>query len=322
MIAISPDQPAARLTSLLDDSSATAAQLLVGDIDPRPLIALSGMERLALRAVTINIAGPTRWRASEDGGSLVNDPSPLHGASIAIRVERVVAGDTFFINGVSTPIADAAHVMGQPIVVVATPDLTVASLIERCVALAEPGQCHLIPALPEGFPPAAAELGGPLSGIIGVVGDESQPLGDLGDGGLGLGGLGLGKTTDPDKLGQLGKIGVGKKTTPTVQLEPVTVGDGMRDVIRRVMLRNKNAMRYCYELGLRTNPNLAGTARVKFTIGPDGAVMIASLEPTSTLDDPEVGACLVKATRRLVFPKPTGGAPITITYPLAFQSAE
>lgn len=87
-----------------------------------------------------------------------------------------------------------------------------------------------------------------------------------------------------------------------------------KEVIRRVIRRNINAVRYCYEGGLRRDPLLAGRIMVQFVISPSGPVSSSALE-NSTMGDAAVESCVVAAVGRWVFPSPRGGGSITVSYP-------
>jgi TonB family protein len=89
-----------------------------------------------------------------------------------------------------------------------------------------------------------------------------------------------------------------------------------KEIIRRVVRRHINEVRFCYELEARKNPPLAGRVSVQFTISPEGKVDRSALQ-SSTLGDPRVENCVVTAFRRWEFPKPAGGV-VVVTYPFNF----
>jgi hypothetical protein len=88
--------------------------------------------------------------------------------------------------------------------------------------------------------------------------------------------------------------------------------------VQRAVRPGLGAFKQCYEEGLRRDPSLRGTVRVRFTVSRDGAVSEADdadaggpdplafgLGPASPpLADAAVRACVVAAFRRLTFPKP------------------
>ena len=88
----------------------------------------------------------------------------------------------------------------------------------------------------------------------------------------------------------------------------VTGGDLPPEVVQKVLQRSANSFRACYQ----KNPTFTGTITLKFSIGPGGSVASAAADG----GDPAIGACLAAATRRLVFPSPTGVAVVSL--PLTF----
>jgi hypothetical protein len=92
--------------------------------------------------------------------------------------------------------------------------------------------------------------------------------------------------------------------------------------LQRVVRAGWPDMKKCYEAGLRRDRTLAGAVRVRFVVARDGTVSEARDLDRGPPDpiawgtgagappvrDAEVSACVVEAFRRLVFPKPAGGA--------------
>jgi hypothetical protein len=88
--------------------------------------------------------------------------------------------------------------------------------------------------------------------------------------------------------------------------------------IQRVVRPAFGAFKQCYEAGLKRDPSLRGTVRVRFTVSRDGAVSEAADADGATPDplafgvgpsapplaDAAVRACVVAAFKRLVFPRP------------------
>lgn len=95
-------------------------------------------------------------------------------------------------------------------------------------------------------------------------------------------------------------------------------GSLAREVIQRVIRRNLNQARYCYERALASQPDLAGRVSVRFIISPTGAVQTAQVQ-SDTMQDRSVGRCLVNALRRWRFPEPQGGGIVIVTYPFVFR---
>lgn len=108
---------------------------------------------------------------------------------------------------------------------------------------------------------------------------------------------------------------------PLVRMGEVEVNGSLHvEVVRRIVRQNFGRFRLCYENGLRRRPTLAGTATVRFEIGRDGQSRKAS-NAGSTISDPEVVACVVRAFGGLSFPQPED-APVVVVYPIHFTPPE
>jgi TonB family protein len=68
------------------------------------------------------------------------------------------------------------------------------------------------------------------------------------------------------------------------------------DVIREVLLRHVNVVKYCYERALRQNPELKGKVAVRITVVPDGSVSDADIV-SSTLNNADVEQCILSRIR-------------------------
>jgi hypothetical protein len=169
---------------------------------------------------------------------------------------------------------------------------------------------------------------------------DSFGFGGLGLKGTGRGGGGVAEGSLGD--GRLDTIGVGgsrgpggfeygrpidemKGRTPKEPIlitHPAKVKGGLsREVIRRIVRRHLNEIKFCYDQGLLKRADLSGRISIKFLITSNGAVQGATVE-SSTLDDPSVEVCIAKAVRRMTFPKPEDGGIVFVTYPFALTSAE
>lgn len=159
---------------------------------------------------------------------------------------------------------------------------------------------------------------------------EGRGMGGLGLTGIGIGGGGVGKGIGIDRVGtcmglncngdgfggdhgrmpathKLGNYGVRMATNATVsgRLPP--------DVIQRIVRQNFGRFRACYEIGLRTNPNLEGRVTARFVIGRDGAV--SNVSASGDLPDSQVRSCVASAFYGLSFPTPENGI-VTVSYPI------
>jgi hypothetical protein len=110
----------------------------------------------------------------------------------------------------------------------------------------------------------------------------------------------------------------GPSSDATRDSEPTVTGTLDRELIRQVVHRNRNQVRYCYESQLSTHPNLAGKVTLGFVIGRTGQVTSARIQ-SSTVKSPELLECLVTRFKTWAFPKPKGGGVVTVAYPLTFE---
>jgi len=82
-----------------------------------------------------------------------------------------------------------------------------------------------------------------------------------------------------------------------------------------------NEIRFCYEQGLHSQPDLAGRVSVGFTIRGDGAVLSTRVA-SSSLGSPGVESCMAGAVRRWAFPAAENGGVTVVTYPFVVVRAE
>ena len=112
-----------------------------------------------------------------------------------------------------------------------------------------------------------------------------------------------------------------REVKPDMSRGNPTVGDYCdRSDIRRVVSAKANALQYCYERQLQTQPDLQGKIVAQWKIGLDGKVKTASIA-SSTLDNPRVASCITRTLRRMRFAKPNGGICI-INYPFVFSGLQ
>jgi TonB family protein len=93
-----------------------------------------------------------------------------------------------------------------------------------------------------------------------------------------------------------------------------------KEIIRRIVRRNINQVRYCYQNALVRRPGLEGRLVTQFTIAPTGQVLAAVVQ-SSTLKEVSVEACVVNAIKRWAFPGPSGGGLAMVSYPFTFAPA-
>ena len=167
------------------------------------------------------------------------------------------------------------------------------------------------------------------SGTASVFGKDGSPGTDARDalGALignqigeayGVGGLGLvGEGTIG--LGTLGTIGKGGGGTGVQDILGAGVGSVRgsldREIIRRIVRRHLNEIRYCYQRHGAT----ASRSTVQFTIAPTGQVVASGV--TTSSGSSAVDGCIARAVGRWLFPKPKGGGVVVVSYPFVFRSA-
>jgi len=100
----------------------------------------------------------------------------------------------------------------------------------------------------------------------------------------------------------------------------VSRGSLDKEIVRRIIRRHVNEVRFCYEQQLMKNPNLGGRIMVQFTIAATGQV-ISSIVQSSTMRNLRVESCTAEAVRRWEFPKPAGGGLVIVSYPFVLAPA-
>jgi TonB family protein len=176
-----------------------------------------------------------------------------------------------------------------------------------------------------------------LGGLIGNQIGEAYGVGGLGLVGTGTGGGGTGEGTIG--LGNFGTIGKGggggsgsgygrgagglggrRARAPDVIPGQANVRGSLdKEIIRRIIRRHINEVKYCYETELTKKADLSGRISVQFTIAATGTV-IASVLQSSTMGNIRVENCVVQAVRRWEFPKPLGGGIVIVSYPFNFTA--
>lgn len=177
-----------------------------------------------------------------------------------------------------------------------------------------------------------------LGGLVGTEVGEAYGVGGLGLVGSGRGGGGTGEGTIG--LGSLGTIGKGggggsgsgygrgagglggrRASAPDVVPGTAEVRGSLdKEIIRRIIRRHINEVKFCYEKELVKSPGLMGRVMVQFTIAGTGGV-IASIVQASTMNNPSVEQCIAQSVRRWEFPKPSGGGIVVVTYPFVLKAS-
>jgi hypothetical protein len=103
--------------------------------------------------------------------------------------------------------------------------------------------------------------------------------------------------------------------------KPKVTGRLPWEVVQRIVMHNNgDAIRSCYQDGLRTTPGLKGRVAVHFVIDKTGAVKSAS-DAGSDLADKAVVQCVVHAIAGLSFPEPESGS-VDVVYPIVFGATQ
>ena len=138
-------------------------------------------------------------------------------------------------------------------------------------------------------------------------------LGTIGKGGGGGNGSGYGR----------GAGGLGGRRAHAPDVVPGTAqvrGSLDKEIIRRIIRRHLNEVRFCYEKELMHKQDLYGRVMIQFTISGTGQV-VASVVQNSTMNKPNVEQCIAQAVRRWEFPKPQGGGIVIVSYPFVLKAA-
>ncbi len=177
-----------------------------------------------------------------------------------------------------------------------------------------------------------------LGGLVGTQIGEAYGVGGLGLVGTGKGGGGTGEgTIGLGNLGTIGKGGgggsgsgygrgaggLGGRRAHAPDVVPGTAqvrGSLDKEIIRRIIRRHLNEVKFCYEKELMKKADLYGRVMIQFTISGTGQV-IASIVQNSTMNNPPVEQCIAGAVRRWEFPKPQGGGIVIVSYPFVLKAA-
>lgn len=83
----------------------------------------------------------------------------------------------------------------------------------------------------------------------------------------------------------------------------------------------RDAFRCCFDLWARKNPGASGRIMLKVKLKPDGSVMSAeTVDKDSTVQAPEVNACIIDVAKSLTYPKSPSGKETVYTHPFDFKA--
>ena len=157
--------------------------------------------------------------------------------------------------------------------------------------------------------------GGTGEGTLGL-----GTIGTFGRGGGGGDGAGYGRGDGSGYGRGVGGLAPRRIKGPeTIPGQAEVRGSLDKEIIRRIIRRHINEVRFCYETELTKKATLSGRISVQFTIAGTGQV-IASVLQSSTMENVHVESCVVQAVRRWEFPRPVGGGIVIVSYPFNFTA--
>jgi len=176
------------------------------------------------------------------------------------------------------------------------------------------------------------ELAGMADNATGTAGQDRDRDGDnlggslkagSGNGKSTVGGGGVntdGAGTGTDGLGSGGGLGAkGNAQIDVGGAEEDFVGSIDKEAIRRVIRKNKRAIKACYELALNRNKNLYGKLVLQWSIIEKGKAIKPKVVSNS-LNDKEVANCIKRKLVTWRFPEPPANTEGVVTFPFVFSS--
>ncbi len=139
---------------------------------------------------------------------------------------------------------------------------------------------------------------------------------------VGIGGIKTGSGTGTGLSGTGSGGGLGEKGRAQLEVggaEEEFIGSIDKEAIRRVIRRNRRAIKACYELALNRNKNLYGKLVLKWSIIEKGKAIKASVV-SNTLNDREVANCIKRKLVTWRFPEPPANTEAVVTFPFVFSS--
>jgi hypothetical protein len=92
------------------------------------------------------------------------------------------------------------------------------------------------------------------------------------------------------------------------------------DVMRQLIIKNRQRFRDCFEIERRKEPGIKGTLTLHFKLDPAGKVKFAEVNlARSTLKGTELASCALQALRALPFPRSSRGFESEVNYPFDFR---
>jgi hypothetical protein len=102
---------------------------------------------------------------------------------------------------------------------------------------------------------------------------------------------------------------------------PARVQGPMDPTVVHYTLRNRfQDIRRCYEMELRSHPEIAGRVELRWVIASNGSLRQISVSADSPGMQP-VARCIAHRMRQWVFPRPSGGE-VRVNYPVRLEPAQ
>jgi len=140
--------------------------------------------------------------------------------------------------------------------------------------------------------------------------------GGTGEGTMGLGSLGTITGSRPDVPRRRSTRGFAVRLTVG---KPSVKGQLSREIIRRIVRRHQNELRYWFYKTMGSRP-LPADLGLTFTINGKGHVAVAAAECSSRgPKHSKLEASITRAVRRWLFPKPRGGKSVGVKLTLTFR---
>lgn len=115
-----------------------------------------------------------------------------------------------------------------------------------------------------------------------------------------------------------GSVNITSSAPPEIKGESASSEERSMASIQKVIDREKVRLIRIYENRLKQDPELKGQIKIRFTILPTGAVASVSIAK-STMNNPEFEDMVVRFVQRWMFTPISGGGPVEVVFPFAFE---
>ena len=93
-----------------------------------------------------------------------------------------------------------------------------------------------------------------------------------------------------------------------------------KQMIRLVIRSHLLEVKQCYERGLASSPTFEGKLVTRFTVGGEGRVI--AVEALESSGRPDVDECITHAQTGWLFPRPSNGGSVVVTYPFVLRTSK